>query len=52
MFEILAIAFLAAMIVWFFPAILAFCAVVLCLVMAALCWILEQLSSLFSKKPK
>ena len=50
--EILMFAFLVALIIWLFPLFLALIGIVFCLLMAALLWIYEQITSLFKKKIK
>ena len=52
MLEFLGILFLALIIVIFWPLIFAFLVVMLCLFMAALCWVIEVLNYPFRKRPK
>lgn len=50
--EFLGFAFLVAFLIWIFPLILAAAGVILCLLMAALLWSYEQITSPFKKKTK
>lgn len=50
MLSVIGFALLVAIMIWLLPLILAALSIAVCLVMALLCWIWEQLSSPFGKK--